>query len=109
MFPNDELELYGNVHYYTGTAGSFDINLDSSNLVRQPLGMDYDLFNEVVAGFSDIDVDQVSLAFGGNYRFTDSWLINAMGGYDDFGDNDPYLFNTTGRRFYFQLGAGLIF
>ena len=101
--------MYGNVLYYSGTAGSFDINLDSSNLVQQPLGMDYDLFNDVVAGFSDLDVNQLSLVFGGNYRLDDRWLINAMGGYNDYGDNDPFLFDATGSRFYFQIGAGLIF
>ena len=95
--------------YYTGTAGSFDINLDSSDLIKQPGGMDYDLFNEAVPGYSDLDVNQLSLVLGTNYRLNDGWVINGMGGYNDYGDNDPYLFNTTGRRFYMQVGAALIF
>jgi len=109
VFPTEVVEVYGNFLYYTGTASSFDINLDSSNLIRQPAGMDYDLFNDVVAGYSDIDLNQVSLVFGANYRFVDSWLVNVMGGYNDFGDDAPYLFDMTGRRFYFQVGASLIF
>lgn len=95
--------------YYTGTAGSFDINLDSSNLVQQPLGMDYELFSDAVAGYSDLDVNQLSLVFGANYRLADGWVLNGMGGYNDYGDEDPYLFDTTGRRFYLQFGAALIF
>ena len=97
------------MHYYTGTASVFDLDLDSRGLVRQPGGMDYDLFNDVVPGFSDLDVNQLSLVFGANYQFTGSWLVNAMGGYNDYGDNEPYLFDTTGSRFYLQLGAALIF
>lgn len=106
---SEAVEVYGNILYYTGTAGSYDINLDSSNLIKQPGGMDYDLFNESIAGYSDIDVDQLSLVLGTNYRFTDSWVINGIGGYNNYGDNDPYLFDTTGRRFYVQFGAALIF
>ena len=71
--------------------------------------MDYDLFNESVAGFSDLDVSQLSLVFGTNFEIASGWLINGTGGYNDYGDNDPYLFDTTGSRFFFQLGAALIF
>ncbi len=109
VFPSEQIEVYGNLHYYTGTASSFDINLDSSNLVRQPGGMDYDLFNDVVPGLSDLDLNQLSLVLGGNYQLVNGWLIHGSGGYNDFGDNAPYLFDMTGRRFYFQLGASLIF
>jgi len=109
VLPREGVELYGNVLYYTGTAASFDINLDSSNLVKQPGGMDYDLFNEVVPGFSDLDVTQLSVVFGTNYQLDERWLIHGMGGYNDYGDNDPYLFDTTGRRFFVQIGAGVIF
>ena len=109
VFPRETVELFGGVLYYTGTGGSFGIDLDSSNLVKQPGGMDYDLFNESVAGFSDLDVSQLSLVFGTNFEIASGWLINGTGGYNDYGDNDPYLFDTTGSRFFFQLGAALIF
>jgi hypothetical protein len=108
-FPREDVEVFGNVLYYTGTAGSSDIGLDSSNLVKQPGGMDYDLFNDVVPGFSDLDVNWLILTLGTNYQLNDRWVINGMGGYNDYVDNDPYLFDTTGSRFFLQLGAAFIF
>jgi hypothetical protein len=109
FLPRDGVEVYGNVLYYAGTAGSFDIDLDSRNLIKQPGGMDYDLFSEAVAGYSDLDVNQLSLILGTNYQLDDRWILHGMGGYNDYGDNDPYLFDTTGRRFFLQLGAALSF
>ena len=105
----EQVDFFATTVWYGGIGGSNGINLDSSGLVQQPLGMDYNLFNESIAGYSDLDVTRFSQVVGGNVRLADGWILNAVGGYDDYGDNDPYLFLTEGRRFYAQFGAAWIF
>jgi len=106
---NDKLEIFANTMYYTGEASISGVDIDSSNLVKQPGGMDYPLYNDSVAGFSNIDLNRFSQAFGFNYQFNDMVILDVLGEYDSFGDNDPYIVSYDGNRFFLQAGVALLF
>lgn len=102
-------EIFANTFYYSGLASAANVDIDSSNLVKQPGGMDYDLFNQAIPGLSNLDISRFGQAFGFSYRFNDMVMLNLMGEYDDYMDNDPYLFSVDGRRFFIQTGVALLF
>ena len=95
--------------YYTGEASISGVNLDSSDLVKQPGGMDYPLYNDSLAGFSNIDLNRFVQSFGLNYQFTDMLILDVLGEYDNFGDDDPYIVSYDGNRFFLQAGVALLF
>lgn len=106
---NDKLEVFANTMYYSGEASISGVDIDSSNLVKQPGGMDYPLYNDSVAGFSNIDLNRFAQSFGFNYQFTDKVILDVLGEYDSFGDNDPYIVSYDGSRFFLQAGVALLF
>jgi len=106
---NDKLEIFANTMYYTGEASISGVDIDSSNLIKQPGGMDYPLYNDSVAGFSSIDLNRFSQSFGFNYQFNDMVILDVLGEYDSFGDNDPYIVSYDGSRIFLQAGVALLF
>lgn len=106
---NDKFEIFANTMFYKGEASIGNVNLDSSDLIKQPGGMDYPLYNESLAGFSNLDLDRFAQAFGFNYRFNDMLILDVLGEYDKFGDNDPYIISYDGNRFFLQAGVAILF
>ncbi len=106
---NDRLEVFANTMYYTGEASISGVDIDSSNLIKQPAGMDYPLYNDSVAGFSNIDLNRFAQSFGFNYRINDMVILDVLGEYDSFGDDDPYIVSYDGSRVFLQAGVALLF
>jgi hypothetical protein len=61
------------------------------------------------SGFSDLDVREIVQSVGFNYRVTDSVVWNSVFEYHDYRDDQPYLYDTTGRRLTYFTGLSWIF
>jgi hypothetical protein len=94
--------------WYRGDASITQSALDSSNLVRQPLGLDFTLAGETFGQFSSIEVERVITGLGFNYQPSDSLVWNTQGQYGNFSDLDPYLYDTTGKKFTVYTGVMLL-
>lgn len=61
------------------------------------------------AGFSNLDVREVVQAIGANVRVTDNLIWNVSFRYHDYRDDQPYLYDTTGRRVSYATGFRWLF
>ena len=103
--PTDKWQWFANLLWYTGDARMGDVPLDSSGLVQQPLGLDYTLLGDNVGDFSSIDIERLRAGLGFNFAFNESFVWNTVGEYGDFNDRDPYLYDTSGKKFTFFTGV----
>ena len=82
--------------------------LDSSNLPRQPLGLNYALAGETMGMMSDIEIERVIAGLGFNFQFSDRFVWNTNGQYGNFNDLAPYLYDTTGKKFTVFTGIAYL-
>jgi len=103
-------EIFATVLYNKGTATVRDFQYDSTNIVPvQAAGLDFGLMSSTFAGFSDLDYRTLTPAFGVNYRMSNALRFNGTVFVNDLNDQQPYLYDTTGRRVGFSAGLTWVF
>jgi hypothetical protein len=73
------------------------------------VGLDFNLMNASFAGFSDLRIRQIVHAAGFTYRLNENLLLNGALDYHDYRDDQPYIFDTTGRRVFTYAGLSWVF
>ena len=92
-----------------GTASVYGFDYDPSTLGYTVSGLDFVMMSDNFASFSDLDVREVVQAVGTNVRVTDNLIWNVSFRYHDYQDDQPYLYDTTGRRLSYSTGFSWIF
>lgn len=85
------------------------MNYDPNVLGVSLVGLDFNLMNESFAGFSDLRLRQLVHSAGLTYRLSQNLLVNGAIEYHDYRDDQPYVFDTTGRRVFTYAGVSWIF
>jgi hypothetical protein len=70
--------------------------------------MDYSLASSTFGQFSTIEVERIRAGVGFNFQASDSLVWNTVGQYGNFNDLDPYLYDTTGKKFTAYTGIMLL-
>lgn len=103
-------EVFATTLYNKGTASITGFNYDASNIVPvQAAGLDFPLMSATFAGFSDLEYTSLTQTVGINVRVTGNVLLNTMLSFSDLKDDQPYLYDTTGKRLGFFAGLNWIF
>lgn len=105
FFPAPKAELFFNTLYYQGDGIITDLSLNPSAGPGQGAGLDFGLLSDNLAQFSNLDVQRYVVGLGLNYSFTEAFLLSALVEYNRYDDNDPYLYNASGK--YTRIGAGI--
>ena len=106
--PSARWQWFANVLWYQGDSRITDANLDPSNLPQQPLGLDYPLLADNISQFSSIEIERVRTSLGFNFQINEKLVWNTVGDYGNFNDLDPYLYDTSGKRFTAYSGVMLL-
>lgn len=103
-------EVFATTMYNKGTASINQFRYDSSNIVPvQAAGLDFALMSASFAGFSDLDFKSLTQTVGLNVRVSGNVIVNTMLSFSDLKDEQPYLYDTTGRRVGVFAGLNWIF
>ena len=104
MHPSSQLELGLSLNYVKGEAsmGSFDLSRPDFS-ARFP-NSSYDFSR--TPDWSNLDLDGLDAWIDAKYRFTTNLFARGAYRYVKYNDNDPYLYDLTGRNnlLYFSLG-----
>ena len=92
-----------------GTASVYGFDYDPSTLGYTVSGLDFVMMSDNFSSFSDLDLREVVQAVGTNVRVTDNLIWNVSFRYHDYQDDQPYLYDTTGRRLSYSTGFSWIF
>lgn len=109
LFPTERLELFATTTFNRGTATISGLNYDPRTLGVTIAGLDFDLMNGSFADFSNLDVRRLMYSAGFTYRVNQNLLLNGALEYQDYRDDQPYLFDTTGRRVFTYAGVSWVF
>jgi hypothetical protein len=101
--------VFASSTYNRGDATISGLDYNASALGAPLPGLDFDLMNASFAGFSDLRIRQVVHAAGFTYRLTPNLLLNGALEYHDYRDDQPYVFDTTGRRVFTYAGLSWVF
>jgi hypothetical protein len=103
-------ELFATTMYNKGTATVTDFRYDSSNILpSQHAGLDFALMSSSFAGFSDLNFRSFSQTVGVNFSVTGNVTLNTALSISDLKDDQPYLYDTTGKRVSFLAGVNWVF
>jgi hypothetical protein len=103
-------EIFATTFYNTGKASVRDFTYDSSNIVPvQAAGLDFGLMSSSFPGFSDLEYRSLTQTFGVNYRVSNALVLNTTVAINDNNDQQPYLYDTTGRRVGVIVGLNWVF
>jgi hypothetical protein len=106
-------EVFATTMYNKGTASIRDFVYDASNIIpgaALPAGaLDFTLMSSSFAGFSNLDVRSFTQTVGVNVRLTSNVVLNSSLSISDLKDQQPYLYDTTGKRIGFVAGVNWIF
>ena len=72
-------------------------------------GLDYPLHSASMSGFSNLKISRVTQTVGLNYRLSNQLVLNTMFAYDDNQDDEPWLYDSTGKYVNFFAGISYIF
>ncbi len=109
IFPSSRLEIFANTLYNRGNGAITDFGYDAGALTSTLVGLDYALQSQSFSGFSDLDMNRFDQVFGFNYRLTNELMLTAFGDYANYDDNEPWLYDATGKFFNFYAGVNWIF
>jgi hypothetical protein len=109
VFPSSRMEIFANTSYNSGTASITDFNYDAGALTGVLFGLDYPLHSASMTGFSNLKVSRVTQTLGLNYRLSNQLVLNTMFVYDDNSDDEPWLYDSTGKYVNFFAGISYIF
>ncbi len=84
--------------YTRGTAAIDQLNYDPTLLSRPIAGLDFVLMSESFSDFSDLRQRYATGLAGANVKVTPNLVFNGTIEYRDYQDEQPYLFDTTGKR-----------
>ncbi len=98
-----------NSTFNRGTAAIAGVNFDAGALATPLRGLDFNLMNATFADFSDLRIRQLVHAAGFTYRLSGNLLANGSVEYHDYRDEQPYLFDATGRRVFTYAGLTWMF
>jgi hypothetical protein len=103
IHPADKVEIGLSLNYVEGEAsmGSFDL---SSDFAARAPNSSYDFSR--TPDWSNLDLDGLDAWIELKYRFTKNLFARGAYRYVKYDDNDPYLYDLTGRNslVYFSLG-----
>ena len=106
-------EVFATTMFNKGTATIKDFVYDASNIIpgtALPTGaLDFTLMSSSFAGFSNLDVRSFTQTVGVNVRLTSNVVLNSSLSISDLKDQQPYLYDTTGKRIGFVAGVNWIF
>ena len=109
IYATPRLELFATSTYDKGDATISGLDYRTSELPAPIVGLDFDLLNQSLPGFSDLRTRQVVHSAGFNYRLSEQLLFNGSFEYHDYQDSQPYLFDSTGRRVFTYAGLSWLF
>jgi hypothetical protein len=106
-------EVFATTMYNAGTATIRDFVYNSSNIIpgtAAPAGaLDFPLMSASFAGFSNLDFRTFSQTVGVNVRVTGNVVVNTAVSISDLKDDQPHLYDTTGKRVSFLAGVNWVF
>lgn len=79
-------------------AAIYGLNYDPSTLAGPTPGLDWQLMSENFGSYSGLRTEYLSQVLGVNVKMADNLVLNTAAEYHEYRDEQPYLFNTTGRR-----------
>lgn len=85
------------------------MNYDPGALKSRLVGLDFELMNTAFPTFSDLRVRQLVQTAGVNIRLTDDLVLNTMLVFNDYNDEQPYLYDATGKYLTFAAGVNWVF
>ena len=109
VFPTPRLEIFSNTAFNDGRASITGFDYTAGALTGPLFGLDYPLHSSSMAGFSNLKIRRISETAGANYRVTNNLVVNGTLMFDDYNDNEPWLYDTTGRYLNFYAGISWIF
>jgi hypothetical protein len=109
VFPNDRVEFFANTSYNLGTASITDFDYSAGNLTGVLFGLDYPLQSASMSGFSNLKITRFTQTLGVNYRLSNQLVLNTMFVLDDNDDDEPWLYDSSGRYVNFFAGVSWIF
>ena len=107
VHPGDRWDLGFNLGYTASEGGLDPFELPADDYVAITPTMSYD-FSKTNT-YSNIDVDRFNFDAMFKYKFTDELWMRLWYQYVDFGDSDPYLYNTSGAVQWLTVSAGWYF
>ena len=103
-------EVFATTMFNKGTTTIKDFTYDASNIVPyQHAGLDFTMMSASFAGFSNLDYRSLTQTVGINYRVTGHVVVNTALSISDLNDQQPYLYDTTGKRVGFVAGVNWVF
>lgn len=105
--PGDNWDLGLNVAYTASEGGldPFDLPADDYVAITPPMSYDFSKSHT----YSNIDVDRFNFDAMLKYKFDNDIWLRFWYQIADFGDNDPYLYDTTGAVQWATVTAGWSF
>ncbi len=105
-----KLSVFGEFTYTQADQGLGDINWDMTQIAGVPPGglFDYDLLYSL-GEYSHVSTRQIMGKYGFNYAVTDNWFVKTYFFHNNYDDNTPYLFDSTGRYLGAVAGIGYKF
>lgn len=94
----------------TGKAAIGHFTYDASNILPyQHAGLDFGMMSSTFSGFSDLDYRSVTQSLGVNVRLRPNLVLNTSVSVSDLEDQQPYLYDTTGKRVGGMVGVSWVF
>ena len=98
MYTGGRIELFANLMFTRAAATIYGLDYDAAALAGPTPGLDWDLMSQNFGAYSGLHVKYLSQVLGVNVRVTDNLVLNTALEYHDYKDEQPYLFDATGRR-----------
>lgn len=98
VYSGSRVELFANTVFTRGAATIFGLNYDPAALAGPTPGLDWDLMSQNFGIYSGLDVKYLSQVLGLNIKVADNLVLNTALEYHDYKDEQPYLYDATGRR-----------
>jgi hypothetical protein len=105
VFPSSRVEVFATSAYNSGHASIKDFGYDAGALTGVLFGLDYPLQSASMAGFSNLKIARFTQTVGLNYRMNDRFVLNGLLSYDNNQDDEPWLYDSTGK--YVNVFAGI--
>jgi hypothetical protein len=109
VFPTGRMEIFANTSYNSGRASITDFDYTAGNLTAALFGLDYPLHSAAMAGFSNLRIRQIAQTAGVNYRLSNELVLNTLLAYDNYEDEEPWLYDSTGKFVSVFAGISWIF
>jgi hypothetical protein len=109
VYPSARLELFANTAVNTGAASITDFSYDAGALTGPLFGLDFPLQSSSMSGFSNLRLNRTSVSAGANYRFSQHLVLNTMLVYENFRDDEPWLYDATGKFLNVYAGVSYLF